>query len=142
MIVSLLDRLERQQLIVVTGKGGVGKTTLTAVLGRRLAAAGRRTLLLEIDPRESLHQLLGTEPSGGAIVSAGRHLSAQNLQARSVIEDLVKEKVTLRALARRIVDSPLFQHFADGAPVSRRWLFGVRLAHGQGLSEACRRRRA
>jgi anion-transporting ArsA/GET3 family ATPase len=116
MTVSLFERLERQQLVVVTGKGGVGKTTLTAVLGRRLAAAGRRTLLLEIDPRESLHQLLGTEPSGGEILSAGEHLSAQNLQAQAVIHDLVREKVPIRALARRIVESPLFQHFADGAP--------------------------
>lgn len=116
MTVSLFERLERQQLVVVTGKGGVGKTTLTAVLGRRLAAAGRRTLLLEIDPRESLHQLLGTEPSGGEIIAAGEHLSAQNLQARAVIHDLVREKVPIRALARRIVESPLFEHFADGAP--------------------------
>jgi len=113
---AMLERLEGQQLIVVTGKGGVGKTTLAAVLGRWLASTGRRTLLLEIDPRESLHQLLGTEPSGGDIVTAGEGLSSQNVQARSVIYDLVREKVPIRALARRIVESPVFQHFADGAP--------------------------
>jgi len=112
----MLERLEGQQLIVVTGKGGVGKTTLAAVLGRWLASTGRRTLLLEIDPRESLHQLLGTEPSGGKVVPAGERLSSQNVQARSVIFDLVREKVPIRALARRIVESPVFQHFADGAP--------------------------
>ena len=113
---TMLERLEGQQLIVVTGKGGVGKTTLAAVLGRWLASTGRRTLLLEIDPRESLHQLLGTEPSGGDIVTAGECLSSQNVQARSVIYDLVREKVPIRALAKRIVESPVFQHFADGAP--------------------------
>ena len=112
----MLQRLEGQQLIVVTGKGGVGKTTLAAVLGRWLASTGRRTLLLEIDPRESLHQLLGTEPSGGNIVPAGARLSSQNVQAQAVIFDLVREKVPIRALARRIVESPVFQHFADGAP--------------------------
>ena len=112
----MLKRLAGQQLIVVTGKGGVGKTPLAAVLGGWLASTGRRTLLLEIDPRESLHQLLGTEPSGGNIIPAGERLSSQNVQAQSVIYDLVREKVPIRALARRIVDSPVFQHFADGAP--------------------------
>lgn len=111
-----LSSLARRQLIVVTGKGGVGKTTIAAALGRLLAAQGRKTLLLEIDPRESLHQLLGTEPSGGAVLKAGTKLSAQNLQPRSVVEGLVREKVPIGALARKIIANPVFQHFADGAP--------------------------
>jgi len=114
--VSSLDSLARQRLVVVTGKGGVGKTTLTAVLGSLLAARGRRVLLLEVDPRESLHQALGTEPSGGRIVAAGLGLAIQNLQPAAVIEDLVREKVPLAYLARKITESPAFRQFVDGAP--------------------------
>ena len=113
---SVLDRLAQRQLLVVTGKGGVGKTTLTAVLGRLLADRGLRVLLLEVDPRESLHQALGTEPSGGAIVAAGPGLSLQNLQPDAVIEGLVREKLPVAFLARKVTQSPAFHQFVEGAP--------------------------
>lgn len=110
------ESLAQRQLVVVSGKGGVGKTTLAAALGRLLASHGRKTLLLEIDPRESLHQLLGTEPSGGEIVKAGIRLACQNVQPRAVVEGLVREKVRIGALVRKIIASPVFRHFTDGAP--------------------------
>jgi energy-coupling factor transporter ATP-binding protein EcfA2 len=113
---SALDRLAERQLVVVTGKGGTGKTTLTAVLGRLMAARGKRVLLLEVDPRESLHQALGTEPSGGAIVQAGSHLYIQNLQPGAVIQELVREKVPIAYLARKITESVAFHQFVEGAP--------------------------
>jgi energy-coupling factor transporter ATP-binding protein EcfA2 len=112
----ILPQLSQRQLVVVTGKGGVGKTTIAAALARLLAAAGRRVLLLEIDPRESLHQLLGTEPSGGGIIKVGPRLSVQNLQPRAVVDALVREKVPIGVLAKKIVGSTVWKHFAEGAP--------------------------
>lgn len=106
----------RRQLILVTGKGGVGKTLLTALLGEVLADAGRRVLLVETDPRESLHQMLGIAPSGGDIVGVRAGLFLQNLQPRRVVEDLVRERLHVEMLVRRVLSSPVFDHFVEGAP--------------------------
>src|SRR5574338_1686588 len=106
----------RRQLIVVTGKGGVGKTLVTALVGEVFADAGRRVLLVETDPRESLHQMLGVPPSGGEIVAGRPGLFLQNLQPRRVLEQLVRERLRVDMLVRRVLASPVFDHFAEGAP--------------------------
>ena len=41
-------RLDSQRLVVVTGKGGVGKSAVTAALARATTAAGRRVLAVEV----------------------------------------------------------------------------------------------
>lgn len=45
--------------VVITGKGGVGKTTLTALLARQLAAEGRRVLAVDADAQMNLARTLG-----------------------------------------------------------------------------------
>ena len=98
----LLDRLARLELIVVTGKGGVGKTTLAATLGRVLADAGRQVLLLEADPRESVHHLLDVPPSSGEPVAAGTNLFTLNVNPQAVLDELVRDRVKIGFVAERL----------------------------------------
>ena len=113
---ELRDRLAARKLLVVTGKGGVGKTSITAVLGRLLAEPGRRVLVFEVDPRENLHRMLGIAPSGGEVTEAGGGLFLQNLKPLHVLDSIVQERLKLEALSRRVLESPVYQHFAEGAP--------------------------
>jgi anion-transporting ArsA/GET3 family ATPase len=108
--------LAGRQLLFVTGKGGVGKSTLSAALGLVLARSGKRVLMVELDPRESLYQLLDVDPSGGAIVQVLPNLYLQNLKPRSVLDAVVREQLGIELLWRRVLASPVYRHFAEGAP--------------------------
>jgi anion-transporting ArsA/GET3 family ATPase len=112
----VLERLAGCRFIVVTGKGGVGKSVVSTLVGRFLAARGRHVLLLEVDPRENLHELAGVEPSGGELVEIGPRLLLQHLQPAHVIERVVRDHLRIQALVRRVVASPVFTHFIDAAP--------------------------
>ncbi len=132
---TLADRLRRQQLVVVTGKGGVGKTTVSAALGRLLASRGRRVLLLEVDPRENLHHLLDVPPSGGEIVEAGARLRLQNVRPIAVVEELVRQRLRVELLVRRVLRSPVFQHFVEAGPGFKELAVLIHALHLAGRDE-------
>jgi arsenite-transporting ATPase len=54
-----LDLLAAARVTIVAGKGGVGKTTVTAVLAHAAAAAGRRVAVVELDGKPALAELSG-----------------------------------------------------------------------------------
>ncbi|PNW69686.1 hypothetical protein CHLRE_24g755097v5, partial [Chlamydomonas reinhardtii] len=56
---------QQRKYIMISGKGGVGKTSLSASLAVKLAAAGHTTLVVSTDPAHSLSDSLAQDVSGG-----------------------------------------------------------------------------
>src|ERR1700761_857932 len=89
------------RIIVTCGSGGVGKTTTAAALGLRAALAGRRTVVLTIDPARRLAQSMGlTEldntPRGvpGVDPANGGALFAMMLDMKRTFDDVVSAHST------------------------------------------------
>ena len=83
--VGLEEALESARVLVCAGTGGVGKTTVAAALALRAARAGRRTLVLTIDPARRLADALGLEGLGVApapvVVTGGAGAPAARARA-------------------------------------------------------------
>ncbi|TCP56883.1 anion-transporting ArsA/GET3 family ATPase [Tamaricihabitans halophyticus] len=60
--VGWTEEIARARLHVVSGKGGTGKTTVAAAMALALARGGKRVLLAEVEGRQGIAQLFGTEP--------------------------------------------------------------------------------
>src|SRR5438552_15078337 len=104
-----------QRLVVVTGKGGVGKTTVTAALAQAAAASGRRVLAVEVG-RGSLGSLLGGLRLGAEPTRVRAGLAAASLEPEALLGDFVAGVLRFPALARRPLESTSFQVLAAAAP--------------------------
>jgi anion-transporting ArsA/GET3 family ATPase len=113
-----------KKVIVACGAGGVGKTTTAAALALAGARAGRRVLVLTIDPAKRLAQALGireqmrhpTPLSKETLAEAGvttGTLDAWMLNPDVVFESLVHRMAPSKAQAQRVLDSRLFRLLSE-----------------------------
>ena len=103
------------KIIICCGAGGVGKTTTSAALAVRAAEAGRRVVVLTIDPARRLAQSLGVgeldntpRPVVGLDTTAGGSLDAMMLDMKRTFDDVVIAHSTPEK-AKAILDNPFYQ---------------------------------
>jgi anion-transporting ArsA/GET3 family ATPase len=112
----LLDELLSRRLIVLTGKGGVGKSLVGAAVALAARDRGKRVLLVEVAAPVEASRLLGGRASRGREVEAVPGLFTLNLQPRDAMDDYVRHVVKIELLARRILESPVYHRFFAAAP--------------------------
>jgi len=108
----LLDR----RLIVVTGKGGVGKTTVAAALGLLSARRGGRTVVCEVAQQERLAALFGAHDVGHGEVELAPGLFSVSVQPERAMHEWLRHQLKSGALAGLLGHSRLFGYLTAAAP--------------------------
>lgn len=116
-----LDHLLERRLLLFTGKGGVGKSTVVAALAVEAAHRGQRPLIVELGHRASMQSIfavphIGHEPI--AVTPDGK-VWAANLDLDEAIVDYVVEQVKIRRVARSITGNRTLQGLFRAAPAVR-----------------------
>jgi anion-transporting ArsA/GET3 family ATPase len=111
---ALLDR----SLIFVTGKGGVGRTTVCAALAMVASERGRRTVVCEVGAHERLPSLFGRPGGHGHEVELAPRLFATTVTPQLALRDYLASQIP-GPLVRVLADSRTFQYFYAAAPGAR-----------------------
>jgi anion-transporting ArsA/GET3 family ATPase len=111
-LVDLLDR----KLIFVTGKGGVGKTTVAAALGWLAAAEGKRTLVCEVDAKGNLADFYETGPTAFEEREIVPRLWAMSMDTEASLRQYLALQLKLPLAARIGPIAKMFDFVASAAP--------------------------
>jgi anion-transporting ArsA/GET3 family ATPase len=114
----VFEELLARRLVLLSGKGGVGKSLLGASLALAAARRGKKVLLVEVDTPEAASALryFGEVPAGPGEVSLRPGLDGVNLDPPRVMEEYIRRVVRLEFFVRRILGSPIYQRFFAAAP--------------------------
>ncbi len=109
---ALLDK----RLVIVTGKGGTGKSTVAAALGLAALRQGKRALVVEVAEQERLAGMFGRSPAPGAEITLERGLHGLSIDPRRAAEEWLRHQLRSGALASVLGHSRVFQLLTAAAP--------------------------
>ncbi len=109
---DLLDK----RLVIVTGKGGVGKSTVALALGIAAAERGKRTIVCEVSAQERLSRVFHRAEVGFAEVEMAENLWAISIDPDESMREYVLLQLKVRAMRDLLFRSKIFTYLAAATP--------------------------
>jgi anion-transporting ArsA/GET3 family ATPase len=114
--------LGSRKLLFVTGKGGVGKTTIAAGLARALADEGKSVLLVALDMRSEVGEAFGLTKISFEPTKVDEHLSVMALDTEAALQEYLKINLRIPIVAKLSVLANALDFLANAAPGVRELL--------------------
>jgi len=108
--------LLRRRLLFVTGKGGVGKTTVAAALADLAARQGLRTLVVEMDAKGAVANALDTPPLSFTPLEVRPGLHAMAMNTEDSLREYLRVVARIPLVGRIGPLARTFDFVADAAP--------------------------
>ncbi len=109
---TLLDH----RLVIVTGKGGVGKSTVSAALALIAARAGKRVLVCEVNAQERVAPLLGAPLAGGKVREAAPGVFTVNVTPHDAMREYGLMVLKFKTIYDAVFENRLVRYFVRVVP--------------------------
>src|ERR1022692_793974 len=133
--IDLATLLERRG-IFVAGKGGTGRSTMTAALALLGARAGKRVLAIDVDAKGDLAAALGSPPAGFAPHVAQHNLAVLELRTDESFQEYLNIYFKVPRLTRLTPLARVFDFIATGVPGPRDMLVVGKIAYEERRKES------
>lgn len=114
-----MSALFDKRLVFVTGKGGVGKTTVAAALGLAAARAGKRTIVCEVARQERVSRAFHREGVGPRETELADNLYAISIDPHLALEEYLEDQIGSKRIAGLLFGNRIFDYFAAATPGMR-----------------------
>ncbi len=105
-----------QRILIVTGKGGVGKTTVSLAIATAAARAGKRVILTETSGATTVPAVFGMPSKGYTPMELRPNLWTLSITPEAAIEDYVVQQIKVRALFKLVFRNRIMGPFVDAVP--------------------------
>jgi anion-transporting ArsA/GET3 family ATPase len=109
---SLFDK----QLVIIAGKGGVGRTSVASALALAAAEKGKRVLLAQTKSKERLSTLFGVPPVGPELVRIRERLWAVNMIPQAALREYGAMVLRSEFIARQVLENKISRAFLHAIP--------------------------
>ena len=111
-----LDEFLDPRILIVSGKGGVGKTTVAAALAMVAARAGRKVCLAEVDRKGTLAKLFGADVPGYEPAELSPGVWGMSIVPEDALAEYLRVQYNMKRIAKAFTSTHFVDYITTAAP--------------------------
>ncbi|MCL4478610.1 MAG: hypothetical protein M1381_05855 [Deltaproteobacteria bacterium] len=112
----MISDLQHKRIIFVTGKGGVGKSTIVSSMGIMFNRMARKPLIVEFSPDKSIEHIFNIKADTYREVEIEKNLLYFRISSAEALREYMKRQLIIDALSRFVMNTKFYRYFSDTAP--------------------------